>query len=90
MLWFNGTYYPREQPDEDFKAVYRTLHRDLQESGEVMWNQTTPAGTALDNMSIHAWIDSRVPGGHASPLGRFMDVAEGSECSCSAGDDQPY
>ncbi|WP_327357135.1 flavin monoamine oxidase family protein [Streptomyces sp. NBC_01304] len=75
VLWFNGGYYPREQADEDFNAVYQSLHRDLQDSGEVFWNQTTPTGTALDNMSIYEWIDSRVPGGHASPLGRFFDVA---------------
>ncbi|MEU0272970.1 NAD(P)/FAD-dependent oxidoreductase [Streptomyces sp. NPDC006307] len=75
VLWFNGTYYPRHQADEDFKAVYQQLHRDLQEAGEVKWNQTTPAGTALDNMSIYDWIESRVPGGHSSPLGRFIDVA---------------
>ncbi|MFD3654545.1 FAD-dependent oxidoreductase [Streptomyces sp. NPDC058620] len=75
ILWFNGSYYPRSQADEDFKAVYQALHRDLQEAGEVRWNRTTPVGTALDTMSIHEWIASRVPGGHASPLGRFMDVA---------------
>ncbi|MGW0562038.1 flavin monoamine oxidase family protein [Streptomyces sp. NPDC003016] len=75
VLWFDGAYYPREQADEDFKDVFQALHRDLQEAGEVKWNQSTPTGTALDNMSIHEWIDSRVPGGHSSPLGRFMDVA---------------
>ncbi|WP_137990225.1 flavin monoamine oxidase family protein [Streptomyces vilmorinianum] len=75
VLWFNGTYYPRHQADEDFKAVYQALRRDLSEAGEVFWNQTTPTGTALDNMSIHEWIESRVPGGHSSPLGRFIDVA---------------
>ncbi|MFF8609466.1 flavin monoamine oxidase family protein [Streptomyces sp. NPDC015346] len=75
VLWFNGTYYPRHQADEDFKAVYQALHRDLSEAGEVKWNQTTPTGTALDNMSIYEWIESRVPGGHTSPLGKFIDVA---------------
>ncbi|MFF5976392.1 flavin monoamine oxidase family protein [Streptomyces sp. NPDC012769] len=75
VLWFNGTYYPRHQADEDFNAVYQSLHRDLIEAGEVKWNQTTPTGTALDNMSIYEWIESRVPGGHSSPLGRFIDVA---------------
>ncbi|MBT2490380.1 FAD-dependent oxidoreductase [Streptomyces sp. ISL-96] len=75
VLWFNGAYYPREQADEDFKDVFQALHRDLQEAGEVKWNQTTPAGTALDNMSIYEWIESRVPGGHSSPLGLFIDVA---------------
>ncbi|MFF8276503.1 flavin monoamine oxidase family protein [Streptomyces lateritius] len=75
VLWFNGAYYPRHQADEDFKAVYQALHRDLSEAGEVMWNQTTPTGTALDNMSVYEWIETRVPGGHSSPLGKFIDVA---------------
>ncbi|MEU9701991.1 NAD(P)/FAD-dependent oxidoreductase [Streptomyces sp. NPDC047981] len=75
VLWLDGAYYPRHQADEDFKAVYQSLRRDLSEAGEVLWNQTTPTGTALDNMSIYEWIESRVPGGHSSPLGRFIDVA---------------
>ncbi|WP_328971069.1 flavin monoamine oxidase family protein [Streptomyces sp. NBC_00239] len=75
VLWFGGAYYPREQADEDFNAVYQRLRRDLQESGEVAWNATTPAGTALDNMTLYEWIETRVPGGHTAPLGRFLDVA---------------
>ncbi|MER5208642.1 NAD(P)/FAD-dependent oxidoreductase [Streptomyces sp. NPDC002825] len=75
VLWFNGTYYPRAQADEDFNAVYQALHRDLLDAGEVFWNQTTPTGTALDNMSLYEWIETRVPGGHSSPLGKFIDVA---------------
>ncbi|MEV7546057.1 NAD(P)/FAD-dependent oxidoreductase [Streptomyces sp. NPDC089915] len=75
ILRFNGAYYPRTQADEDFKAVYQALRRDLQGAGEVSWNTTTPAGTALDEMTLHEWIETRVPGGHASPLGRFIDVA---------------
>lgn len=75
VLWFDGAYYPRHQADEDFNAVYQSLRRDLSEAGEVTWNRTTPTGTALDNMSIYEWIESRVPGGHSSPLGRFIDVA---------------
>lgn len=75
VLWFNGTYYPREQADVDFNAVYQALRRDLQEAGEVAWNSTTPAGTALDNMTLYQWIETRIPGGHGSRLGRFIDVA---------------
>lgn len=75
VLWFGGAYYPRAQADEDFKAVYQALRRDLQESGEVSWNTTTPTGTALDDMSLYEWIETRVPGGHGSRLGRFIDVA---------------
>ncbi|MFD9305856.1 flavin monoamine oxidase family protein [Streptomyces sp. NPDC060048] len=75
VLWFDGTYYPRTRADEDFKAVYQALHRDLQAAGEVSWNSTTPAGTALDDMTLYEWIETRVPGGHGSQLGRFIDVA---------------
>ncbi|WP_175409226.1 NAD(P)/FAD-dependent oxidoreductase [Streptomyces sp. TRM64462] len=75
ILWFDGGYYPRAQADDDFKGVYQALRRDLQTAGEVMWNRTTPHGTALDHMSLREWIDSRVPGGFASRLGRFFDVA---------------
>ncbi|MEV7730416.1 FAD-dependent oxidoreductase [Streptomyces sp. NPDC087917] len=75
VLWFGGAYYPRVQADEDFKAVYQALRRDLQEAGEVTWNTTTPTGTALDNMSLYQWIETRVPGGHTSRLGQFIDVA---------------
>ncbi|MFD3936169.1 flavin monoamine oxidase family protein [Streptomyces sp. NPDC058611] len=75
VLWFDGAYYPRTQADEDFKAVYQALRRDLQDAGEVTWNSTTPTGTALDNMSLYQWIETRVPGGHTSRLGQFIDVA---------------
>lgn len=75
ILHVNGHYYPRAQADADFKDVYQSLHADLQAAGEVKWNDATPAGIALDNMSIRQWIDSRVPGGYASPLGKFLDVA---------------
>ncbi|MFD7834637.1 flavin monoamine oxidase family protein [Streptomyces sp. NPDC059761] len=75
VLRFNGVYYPRTQADEDFKAVYQALHRDLQAAGEVSWNSSTPAGTALDNMTLYEWIETRIPGGHDSQLGRFIDVA---------------
>ncbi|MEU2545906.1 NAD(P)/FAD-dependent oxidoreductase [Streptomyces roseolus] len=75
VLWFDGGYYPRHQADEDFNGVYQALRRDLSEAGEVFWNRTTPTGTALDTMSVYEWIESRVPGGHASPLGKFIDVA---------------
>ncbi|MEV0980327.1 FAD-dependent oxidoreductase [Streptomyces sp. NPDC049915] len=75
VFFFDGVYYPRARADEDFKAVYQALHTDLQAAGEVKWNQTTAAGTALDTMSLYDWIESHVPGGHASPLGQLFDVA---------------
>ncbi|MDF9817135.1 NAD(P)/FAD-dependent oxidoreductase [Streptomyces sp. SPB162] len=74
-LWFGNGYYARAQADEDFKAMYQAVRRDFQDAGTVTWNQTTAAGTAIDNMSLRDWINSRVPGGYASRLGAFLDVA---------------
>src|SRR2546430_13188203 len=38
--------------------------------------QTHPdAGVARDQMSVYDWIESRVPGGHTSPMGQLLDVA---------------
>ncbi|WP_275955991.1 flavin monoamine oxidase family protein [Nonomuraea sediminis] len=75
ILRIDGKYYPRDQADADFKDIYQQLHADLVGAGDVMWNSATPEGIALDNLSLYDWIESRVPGGHTSPLGQFLDVA---------------
>ncbi|MFD7922068.1 FAD-dependent oxidoreductase [Streptomyces sp. NPDC059740] len=75
VLWFDGAYRSRDRADEEFAAVRQALRRDLRNAEGVKWNSATPAGTALDTMSVHEWIASRVPGGHSSLLGRWLDVA---------------
>ena len=58
------------------KQVWQVLHADLSAASyPTTYNNFTAAGFALDHMSILQWIDSRVPGGHASPLGQLLDVA---------------
>ena len=74
--YFFGTYYTRDQAHVDFGPVYTAVHKDLNAAGyPTLYNQSTPAGQALDNMSIYDWIESRVPGGHTSPMGQLLDVA---------------
>jgi monoamine oxidase len=52
------------------------LDADLRAAGyPTLYNSATSAGDALDHMSVADWIDSRVPGGHASPLGALLDAA---------------
>lgn len=71
-----GDYYSPARADEDFMPVYRALRADLEAAGPVTgWRTSTPAGIELSRMSVYEWIATRVPGGHASPLGRFIDVA---------------
>ena len=40
-----------------------------------LYNSFTQAGFDLDHMSLYDWIESRVPGGHASNMGQLLDVA---------------
>lgn len=74
--YFFGNYYKKAQADQDFANLYPLLRADLRAAGyPTTYNQSTPAGRALDMMSIYEWIELRVPGGHNSPLGRLLDAA---------------
>jgi monoamine oxidase len=78
--WFLGGRYSADQADSDFAPVRDAAKKDLNAAGyPTLWNKSKPAGVALDQMSIYTWIESRVPGGHASPFGRLLDVAYNEE-----------
>ncbi|GAA1271669.1 hypothetical protein GCM10009665_69800 [Kitasatospora nipponensis] len=74
VLWFDGRYYPREQADLDFAPVWRRLQADGAAAGDVSWDSSSAAGRAFDAMTVRQWIESRVPGGMHSQLGRWLDV----------------
>jgi monoamine oxidase len=75
-LYFSGAYYPKQQADIDFQPVHNALQGDVQAASyPTTFNSSTPHGQALDRMSIYDWIESRVPGGHSSPLGMLIDIA---------------
>jgi monoamine oxidase len=76
VYYFGGDYYPRAQAIIDFGPVYKAVHKDASAASyPTLYNLSTPAGQALDRMSVHDWIDSRVPGGHSSRMGQLLDVA---------------
>jgi monoamine oxidase len=73
---FFGKYYTYQQACTDFNAMFDALSKDLREAGyPTTYNRSRPGGIVLDNMSIYDWIETRVPGGHNSPLGALLDVA---------------
>ena len=73
---FFGRYYTRDQANVDFNAVYSALKKDLNAAGyPTRYNAFTTAGQQLDLTSLYDWIESRVPGGHGSPMGQLLDVA---------------
>ncbi len=73
---FDGGYYPATQADADFRAMVDAVDADLEAAGyPTSWDSFTPAGQALDRLTIRQWIQTRVPGGLQSPLGKLLLVA---------------
>ncbi|MFH8839300.1 flavin monoamine oxidase family protein [Streptomyces sp. NPDC017868] len=78
---FDGAYYTYAQASADFKKLKPALQQDLATfDWPVAWDAAnSPGAVALSNMSLHDWIATRVPGGHASPFGQLLDVAYTTE-----------
>jgi monoamine oxidase len=73
---FFGSYYSVAQAEIDFAPVFEAVVADEASAPfPTTFDSFTPAGAALDAMSVYDWIETRVPGGHGSPLGRLLDTA---------------
>ncbi len=73
---FDNAYYAKATADADFLAMFDVLNDDVNNAGyPTTYNMSTTQGAALDQMSVYDWIESRVPGGHESSLGKLLDVA---------------
>ncbi|GAA2752124.1 NAD(P)/FAD-dependent oxidoreductase [Kitasatospora cinereorecta] len=91
VFYLHGHYYPKEQADNDFKQIWQAIKSDIQAGGSgPTWDNHTAGSTALDNLSIRDWIDSRVPGGHGSDLGSLLDVAYAVEYGADTADQSSY
>ena len=73
---FFGRYYPKAQADVDFEPVFNAVVADEASAPfPTTFDNFTMNGAALDALSVYDWIESRVPGGHGSPLGMLLDTA---------------
>jgi monoamine oxidase len=78
--YFLGGDYPIAQADGDFQPVAAVLKSQLKAAGyPTTYKSSTPTGQQLDHMSVYDWIESCVPGGHGSRLGRLLDAAYNEE-----------
>lgn len=74
--YFDGGYYPIPELLSDFAALYPSLQADAEAAGyPTTFDTSTLAGRALDELTIFDWIESRVPGGNASRLGKLLTVS---------------
>jgi monoamine oxidase len=73
--YFFGKYYT-DAAQADFNTVWNNVKRDVNAASyPTTYKQFTQAAYDLDHISIYDWIESRVPGGHRSPMGQLLDVA---------------
>jgi monoamine oxidase len=71
-----GRYYSKQQADADFAEIFDAVVADADSAPfPTLFDSFTPEALALDSISVYDWIESRVPGGHGSPLGQVLDVA---------------
>jgi monoamine oxidase len=86
MYWFDDEPYSYAEATDDIKQIWQQVHKDVSAASyPTLFDNYTPRGLELDNMSIARWIDTYVPGGHSSKLGQLLDVAYnieyGAECT---------
>jgi len=75
-----GASYPKDQADEDFKPVHKTLQGQVQATGyPTLYSSYTAAGKFFDEMTVYEWIENYVPGGHGSRFGALLDNAYNEE-----------
>jgi monoamine oxidase len=74
--YVNGDYYSKQQADADFAEIFDVVVADADSAPfPTLFDDFTPEAAILDGMSVYEWIESRVPGGHRSPLGQVLDLA---------------
>ena len=74
--YFLGEYYTPGELAADLKAIAPVVNAQATAIGpNVRYDHYTQAGYAFDHLSAYDWIETYVPGGHDSRLGRYLDVA---------------
>jgi monoamine oxidase len=75
-VYLLGRFFGPDELGQDLQALALLLQRQIQEADfPTTYARSTPAGRALDQQSVHAWIERHVAGGHAAPVGRYLDAA---------------
>ena len=80
LYYLDGGYYPRATAIADFLPLFERLQRDLAAAPfPTLYTDYSAGAYALDQLSLLDWINTRVPGGVASPMGKLLDLAYATE-----------
>lgn len=84
--FLGGAHWAKADADQAYRALVGPLLEDLAAAEETTWETLSPAGRELDGLSLAQWIERRVPGGAASPMGKLLDLAYAIEFGADAAD----
>lgn len=71
--WIDGADYPYDAANADWGQVQSAMKADLQSAPYPQtYSSNTPAGIALDRMTVNEWLAARVPGGLDSRFAKLM------------------
>jgi monoamine oxidase len=71
--WIDGADYPYDAANADWGQVQAAMKAAQQSAPYPQtYSTNTPAGIALDNMTVNQWLDQNVPGGLSSRFARLM------------------
>lgn len=71
--WIDDADYPYDAANADWGSVWQAM-KDAQQSAPYpqTYDNMTPAGIALDRMTVNQWLDAKVPGGLSSRFAKLM------------------
>jgi monoamine oxidase len=76
LLYFFGRASQADELAGDFQALAPILDQQYHEVGfPTTYAHFTHEGQRLDHLSAYEWIEQYVAGGHATPIGRYLDSA---------------
>ena len=71
--WIDGADYPYDAANADWGQVQSAMKAALQSAPYPQtYSSNTPAGIALDRMTVNEWLAARVPGGLNSRFAKLM------------------
>jgi monoamine oxidase len=76
LLYYEQHFQRAEDLEAEVQALAPVLRQQLRDAGyPTTYEHATEAGRQLDGLSVYAWIEHFVAGGHASQLGRLLNSA---------------